>query len=174
MKSLRLLYIFNAYLWLICQQSLIACRSWRVRDFWEFPHFCWHVSWCYNYVGFLYVTILLRFHDCSFPVVYRRRHLTADVWLSTSYHLSPPSSAVFPVSGVDASCVGWQLHHLLFSAFGPGVYFCNHLHLPQEGASMTRAGGCAYLTVGGEKRTPHFQFSAWLLTVVRLHILAHK
>lgn len=104
------------------------------------------------------MTILLRCHDCSFPVVYGRRHLTADVWLSASYGLSAPS-AVFPEPvckdrGVDALCGGWELHHLLFSAFGPGVYFCNHLHLLQEGASVMRAGGCAYLTVGGENRTP--------------------
>lgn len=102
-------YSMHIYGLSVSQQSLIACWSCRVRAFWEFPYFGWHVSWCCNYVGFLSVTILLRFHDCSFPVVCRRRHLTADIWFSASYSLFAPSSAVCPEPvckdhGVDASC----------------------------------------------------------------------
>lgn len=45
---------------------------------------CCHVSWWCHYAGLVYTTIVLRFHGCSFIVMFRRQYLSARVlvlWL---------------------------------------------------------------------------------------------
>lgn len=54
-----------------------------------FPHPVWHATWCCPFWGTVGANILLRFHDSTFLVRYRRHYLivaTLIFWLLQSFH----------------------------------------------------------------------------------------
>lgn len=87
------------------------------RALWNFPHSPWYFKWTGPYAGLAYVTILLRVHEYTFPVIYRRHHLEADIllvlWLWPSFPF-----LYWNVSWALVHCTNWGCEpHRHFSAF---------------------------------------------------------
>lgn len=89
-------------------------RGGAFRDFLP-PH--WHVSWCYYCVGFVSVTLELRFNGCGFPVMQRRNYVVTDVLVFSLLKIIPPSLLWCSLSLRCRVCnspwKGKRLRHLL-------------------------------------------------------------
>lgn len=93
----------------------------------------WHIHWCYYCSSLVCTAILLRFHECRFPVMFRRGNL-AEVflvlWLLQS--LCPPFCDFLWAFGESMLCLccgcincSWiLLHYQLFLAFWSVMVFC--------------------------------------------------
>lgn len=61
----------------------------------EFPQPCWDIGQCCHHSGILFVVILLKFHEYSFPVMAVQCFIARDILIYGFSNLSDPSSIIF-------------------------------------------------------------------------------
>lgn len=94
---------------------------------------CLDSNWCCHGLGLIYMVILLRFHECSFPGILRRCNLSLEflvLWLLKSFY-----SFFWGIPwDLGTRVITWTLmaHDQLLESFWPVVVFCNGSHLLQK------------------------------------------
>lgn len=118
----------------------------------------WHCHLC------IWVTILQRFPECRFPVVYRRHCLVADVLVFWLLQIVCPISSVFLESQeLYCRCIKWgYAPRGQFSAFWRADDLCDRLCLLQKEASLVKLRAICICVC----KSKNFKGSQWLVILV--------
>ena len=106
---------------------------------WDSPHLCLHENWYCHGSYLLWAAMLLGFHGCTFPVIYRRYYLTRDIlvlWLLVIWALGVGVLCCRYINWVVPPTVSWSLRfdHLWIAI----------ILLLQKAASLVADGSSAY------------------------------